>query len=233
MKSMRLERTAIAKQPEQVIRQGLAEAGDAWLEKSQHSMNSPKMTMPTRQPGWILRPGQLADADRLAVLAMQVWLHTYATAGISPEIAGYVQRELTPENYATLLQDPTRQVLVAEQEARLLGFAVVKLQAPCPTAHASATELQTLYVQAHFAGRGLGSLLLKQAEAAAALQGHGRLWLKVNAMNHRAIAFYAHHGYTRVGTAYFELGAARHENHVLVCGRGLNPPLDPPREAIP
>ena len=37
-----------------------------------------------------VRLGVAEDAGRLAVLVAQVWLHTYATDGISPEIAAYV-----------------------------------------------------------------------------------------------------------------------------------------------
>ena len=76
-------------------------------------------------------------------------------------------------------------------------------------------ELQTLYVQEHFLGQGVGSLLLAAAEALARSRANSRLWLTVNATNRRAIAFYDRKGYAQVGTAYFVLGAERYENHVL------------------
>jgi hypothetical protein len=54
-----------------------------------------------------IRSGRSEDANRLAVLAAQVWLHTYATGGITADIAEYVLHELTPEKYLALLNDPT------------------------------------------------------------------------------------------------------------------------------
>jgi hypothetical protein len=42
-----------------------------------------------------IRSGRSEDANRLAVLAAQVWLHTYATGGITADIAEYVLHELT------------------------------------------------------------------------------------------------------------------------------------------
>ena len=75
--------------------------------------------------------------------------------------------------------------------------------------------LETLYVQAHFLRQGVGSLLLAAAEALARRRVNRRLWLTVNATNCRAIAFYDRKGYTKIGTAYFVLGTARYENHVL------------------
>jgi len=168
------------------------------------------------RPACTIRPGQADDATRLAVLATQVWLHTYATSGISNEIADYVLAELTPAKYSALLHDPSIRVRVAQHGENLAGFAVVKLDSACPEAHDSSAELQTLYVQAPFIGTGLGKRLLQDAQDLAHQQGHAALWLTVNTQNHRAKAFYHHHGYRKVGTMYFILGAQRHENHILV-----------------
>jgi ribosomal protein S18 acetylase RimI-like enzyme len=166
-----------------------------------------------------IRAGEPADAARLAVLATQVWLHTYATDGIGSEIASYVLAELTPDKYTTLLHDSTAHVLAAENAESLIGFAVIKFGAPCPAGTNSTAELQTLYVQEHFMGRGIGRALLLAAETEARKRSGSTLWLTVNARNDRAIAFYRRQGYSKIGTTYFVLGEQRHENHVLV-GRG-------------
>ena len=168
------------------------------------------------RPSLDIRSGRSEDANCLAVLPTQVWLHTYATGGITADIAEYVLDELTLEKYRALLNDPTRQVFVAVSGESLVGLAVVKFGTPCPADNASAAELQTLYVQEHFLGCGAGKSLLRAAEAEAKRRSNGVLWLTVNAKNARAIAFYAHHGYVKVGTTYFALGEGRHENHVLV-----------------
>jgi ribosomal protein S18 acetylase RimI-like enzyme len=168
------------------------------------------------RPSLDIRSGSLDDANRLAVLATQVWLHTYATSGITADIAEYVLHELTPEKYLALLNDPTCQLLAAASGESLVGLAVVKFGIPCPAGNYSSAELQTLYVQEHFVGCGAGKSLLRAAETEARQRSNGVLWLAVNAKNARAIAFYAHQGYTKVGTTYFVLGEGRHENHVLI-----------------
>jgi diamine N-acetyltransferase len=162
-----------------------------------------------------VRLGVAEDAGRLAVLAAQVWLHTYATDGISPEIAEYVLSHITPEKYTQLLRDSSTQVLVAMHAHHVVGLAVVRFDTPCPDHSDLSAELQTLYVQEHFLGQGVGSLLLAAAEALARSRANSRLWLTVNATNSRAIAFYDRKGYAKVGTAYFVLGTGRYENHVL------------------
>ena len=167
-------------------------------------------------PSLCIRSGRSEDADRLAVLAAQVWLDTYATGGITADIAEYVLRELTPKKYLAVLGDPTCQVFVASSGESLVGLAVVKFGIPCPAGNYSSGELQTLYVQERFVGRGVGKSLLRAAETEARQRSNGALWLTVNAKNTRAIAFYAHQGYTKVGTTHFVLGEGRHENHVLI-----------------
>ena len=106
------------------------------------------------RPSLDIRSGRSEDANRLAVLATQVWLHTYATSGITADIAEYVLLELTPAKYRALLNDPTCQVFVAVSGESLVGLAVVKFGTPCPAGNASSAELQTLYVQEHFLGCG-------------------------------------------------------------------------------
>ena len=107
-------------------------------------------------------------------------------------------------------------VLVAEVDGRLVGYALVKFGS-----HASprsiSTEVATLYVQEHFARRGIGSLLLYAAQVEAQRRtGSAAVWLCVNAKNQEAIHFYQKLGFVQEGITYFELGGDKHENNVLV-----------------
>jgi|JI6StandDraft_1071083.scaffolds.fasta_scaffold42680_4 ribosomal protein S18 acetylase RimI-like enzyme len=164
----------------------------------------------------LIREGAPADAEKLTALAIQVWLHTYATDGISSTISRYVLSEFTPERFAALLASTSVVVLVAEVNAGLVGCAVVRAGESCPEATGSTVELATLYVQEHFAGIGVGSALLARAETLAAQRAGKPLWLTVNVKNSRAIAFYTKHGYSKIGVTYFRLGGESHENHVLL-----------------
>jgi diamine N-acetyltransferase len=163
-----------------------------------------------------VRVGRLSDAERLAVLATQVWLHTYCTKGINSEVAQYVLSEFTVEKFSARIEQPETRILIAEREGWLVGFASVRFGVSCPSSNKSSVELQTLYVQEHFIGQGVGKSLLEAAEAEAREQSPAPLWLSVNAQNARAIAFYDRQGYSKVGTTYFVLGEGRYENHVLV-----------------
>ena len=167
-------------------------------------------------PHYDIRRAQPDDAPRLAVLATQVWMHTYATQGVSSVIADYVLAELTPQAFKAKLNKPTTTILVAERDAHLLGFAVLQADTLCSAAPTATVELATLYVQAHCKGQGIGSCLLKDAQTLADEQAGSRLWLTVNAQNAAAIDFYNHHRFERVGTAHFKLGGIAHENLVML-----------------
>jgi diamine N-acetyltransferase len=164
----------------------------------------------------IIRAGRVDDAACIAVLATQVWLHTYATKGISAEISHYTRNQLIPETYLSLLNDPLARLWVAELDGYLIGFMVVKFGVPCPVRSSASAELQTLYVQEHFVGQGVGRQLLWVAEEMARSQSDMPLWLTVNAENVRAVGFYEHHGYTQQGTSDFILGHQRHKNDVFI-----------------
>jgi GNAT superfamily N-acetyltransferase len=164
----------------------------------------------------IVRAGRPADAPRLAALAAQVFLHTYATQGISEVIAEHVLAEFTPAKFQAWLGSDNPAVFVAERNAHLIGFTRLAFDAVCPVPGAGAVELATLYVQEHFTGRGVGAALLAQAQALALERAKQPLWLTVNAQNVRAIAFYAAQGCAQIGTAQFVLGDESHTNHVLM-----------------
>ena len=164
----------------------------------------------------VVRTARVDDAACMAVLATQVWLHTYPTQGISAAISHYTRTELIPEKYLALLNDPRARLWVAEREACLIGFVVVQLDVPCPIHAPASAELQTLYVQSHFVGQGVGRQLLGVAEEMARTQTGLPLWLTVNVNNARAIGFYRRHGYTALGTSDFVMGDQRHENHVFM-----------------
>jgi ribosomal protein S18 acetylase RimI-like enzyme len=163
-----------------------------------------------------VRVGRTEDAELLSALAIQVWLQTYATNGVSSVIARYVLSEFAPARFAVLLTESSAGLFVAEQGPNLLGYAVVKASAACPIPSIAGAELATLYVQPPFHGKGVGASLLKRAELWATERMSTPVWLKTNSLNGRAIAFYSKHGYTKVGITFFELGDEKHENVVLV-----------------
>lgn len=157
-----------------------------------------------------------ADALCVGVLAMQVYLDTYATQGIRPDLARDVLAGYAPEAYAQRLARADRPTVLAECAGHLVGFAELLLHQPCPVAGLGGTvELDRLYVQQPFHRQGIGAALLRQAEALAAAQPGGGLWLTAWSGNANALAFYPRQGYRAVGTAQHWIEGQAYENVVF------------------
>ena len=164
-----------------------------------------------------VRAAGKADALCLHTLAMQVFLDTYATEGIRESIAREAQQGLSVAAFLAQLDDPSVRVLLAEREGFLVAFASVTLGATHPLVATGppAAELSRLYVQAPFVRRGIGALLLRQAEALARAAGASTLWLTAWVGNARALAFYASQGYEELGSTDHVFENERFENRLF------------------
>ncbi len=164
----------------------------------------------------VLRPAVADDALCLSVLAMQVFLDTYATRGIRPAIAREVLAGYTQDIFSSAIGSASARLCVAEVDGHLVGFAHVTLGAAHALApQAGTSELLRLYVQEPFTGQGVGSLLLADAERLAAEAHTQVLWLTPWVHNHRARAFYARRGYEDRGLTHFVFEGESHENRLL------------------
>ena len=163
-----------------------------------------------------LRAAEVDDALCLGVLATQVFLDTYAQQGIRQAIAHEVQRAFSTEAVRALINTPNTSLWVAERAGHLIGFAQWTLGTTQALVHsARPAELDRLYVQEPFTRAGVGSALLRQAEAAAAQAGSTALWLSPWVHNDRALAFYARRGYIHLGLTTFVMEGEAIDNYVL------------------
>ena len=162
------------------------------------------------------RPAEPADALCLGVLSTQVFLDTYAMLGISRVLADEVLAKHSVAVYQALLADPAVTILVAECDGYLVGFSQVRSDiGHALVAESDAAELDRLYVQERFTGRGVGRDLLRHAEKAAAARGADTLWLTAWEGNARALDFYPRRGYENLGMTVYTFGGADYPNHVF------------------
>lgn len=166
--------------------------------------------------GVAIRGARPNDALCLSLLAMQVFLDTYATDGIRPALAREVLTTYSEARFADALGDAGTLIVVAELNKHLIGFAQVSFGAEHSLAPGRPqSELLRLYVQEPFTSQGVGTRLLAAAEKAAAGQGSAVLWLTPWVHNERAIAFYSRQGYVDYGLTYFRFEGECHENRLF------------------
>ncbi|MCE3273113.1 MAG: Acetyltransferase, family [Ramlibacter sp.] len=163
-----------------------------------------------------LRPGQQSDALTVAALAMQVFLDTYATEGVRPDLAREAFGEYSEQAFLGRITDPNRRFILAEMQQALVGFAEVNSgprEAPVPGLHG--VELVRLYVQPQAQRSGVGAALLDAAEKLALSAGAPALWLTVWEGNRRALAFYARSGYADMGATVHAFEGREYANRVV------------------
>jgi len=125
-----------------------------------------------------LRRGRLGDLDTLVALEQAVF-----TTDI-----------LSRRSFRRFLASSNNALIVAEQAGQLAGYALV-LYPP----RSKLARLYSVAVAPHSGRRGVGTLLLKAAEAAAARRHRRVMRLEVHAHNTRAIARYEKSGYRLFG----------------------------------
>ena len=135
---------------------------------------------------------------------------------------GLHRRPPLPRRFADYLADPKRIVLVAKDQARIAGYAVLVAGTGDDDAvrqvlvSGPATELSKLYVVADQHGSGAAPLLMDTARRRATTAGSRCLWLGVNQLNLRAQRFYLKHGFAVAGTRRFQLGAHVEHDYVMM-----------------
>jgi diamine N-acetyltransferase len=165
---------------------------------------------------YTVRAGSLDDAPCLAVLAMQVFLDTYAPNGIRPDLAREALTVYSPEAFGARLREPDAAVDVVEREGHLVAFIDVAPADASPAPGIEGPEVRRLYVQAPFKRQGIGRALLQRAERRLAARGAAVLWLTAYAGNAGALAFYPALGYADAGRRDHVFEGQRYENRIFV-----------------
>lgn len=166
-----------------------------------------------------LRPATSNDAEVIAALSIQVFLDTYATEGVRPDLAQEAFGEYSVEAFATRLKDPGRRFILAEAGTGLVGYAeIITTEAGAPVGGVTGAQLVRLYVQPAIQGSGVGKALIDAAERLASEHSAPALWLTAWEGNHRALAFYARLGYADVGADTYTFQGRTYGTRVLAKG---------------
>jgi GNAT superfamily N-acetyltransferase len=174
-----------------------------------HLTHMPRIT------GLVYRRGVPGDELCVSVLAMQVFLDTYATHGIRPDLAREALSVYGLDGFALRLRDPDVHIIVTETNGCVIAFIDLSLRSACPAPGIEGLEVLRLYVQAPFQRQGIGRALLKFAEQHARERGDRHVWLTAWVGNTGAIAFYPAAGYADVGATQYVIEGEAYENRVF------------------
>ncbi len=161
------------------------------------------------------RVAKPADALCIGVLATQVFLDTYATDGLRPDLAREAVANYSPAVFEARIRDSANHFLLAERAGHLVAFSECSLSSKPPIPSLSGgVELVRLYVQRLSQRVGIGAALLARTEVHAKEARAPILWLTAWVGNGNARTFYLAQGYKDVGTTSHVFEEQEYENRI-------------------
>ena len=159
------------------------------------------------------------DAKKLAQLAERTFVDTFAADNSDEDMALHCQATYSEALQREEINDPQRLTLLAILEGKPVGFVQLRWgNTPDCVEAESAGEIQRLYVDKPWHGKGIAQDLMNAAFKAFAERGNDAIWLGVWEHNPRAIAFYNKYGFKEVGSHIFPLGTDPQRDLILMKG---------------
>ena len=154
-----------------------------------------------------IRHAEAHDAAALADLAERTFRMTFAPHNSDANMQAHCDRTYGTAFQAAEIADPARVTVVADDKGMLVGYAQLRLDRPTPCVVAARpAEIQRIYVDAPWHGRGIAQALMASMLEHARIAGADRVWLGVWEHNPRARRFYEKSGFALAGDHAFVLG---------------------------
>lgn len=161
----------------------------------------------------MVRKATKGDCVKLAALSIKIWLDTYAREGIKTEYAEFVLSTFTATYFFEILNTTKYHVFVSEEHDVIQGYVMVNLESYYQTS-SNGFEVEKLYIDNLFKGKGLGRKLLNEVEN----QFGNKYWLYTWVEN-ESNGFYEYLGFSRVGLLTFDFAGTLIENNVYQSGQ--------------
>lgn len=163
-----------------------------------------------------LRRASAADALALSRVAEATFRTAFAAATTAADMDRHCALRFGVRQQGEEIAAPSLETWLAMDGEAIAGFAQLRIRVrPRCVSAESACEVQRLYVETRFHGKGVAAPLMDACIDSARGHGTAALWLGVWERNLRAIAFYAKCGFVEVGEQVFPLGGDLHRDLVM------------------
>ena len=154
-----------------------------------------------------VRRAEATDAARLAALAERTFRAAFGPQNTRENMDAHCANAYGEAIQASEIADPRIETFICEDNFVLAGYAQLRWgAAPACVQALQPAEIQRIYVDPHWHGKGVAQALMAQMFVAAELGGADQIWLGVWEKNPRAMAFYRKFGFNQVGQHPFRLG---------------------------
>lgn len=158
-----------------------------------------------------VRPARQNDVSKLSAFTIEAWREAGPGALGFTGATDEAIREIASEEFLKKrLASPNIQMVVAEEEGRVIGFSSVR------KVEERKAELSGITVLERAKGRGIGTKLIRKAVEGARRRGFTSMLVKTEVVNDRAIGFYKKAGFVESSKAVEKVGRTRVALQVLI-----------------
>jgi ribosomal protein S18 acetylase RimI-like enzyme len=163
-----------------------------------------------------------AELPELADVAARTFPLACPPSVSAQNVAAFIEENLSEARFADYLADPERLLLIARDEGRMIGYAMLIRGIPDDedvqraVVARPAVEISKMYVLPDSHGAGTSAALMTESVKRAEELDAKCMWLGVNQNNERAQRFYTKHGFSINGTKTFRLGTRIENDYVMV-----------------
>ncbi|KND94332.1 putative N-acetyltransferase [Tolypocladium ophioglossoides CBS 100239] len=173
----------------------------------------------TAPPPITVRRATPNDAPSIADLGVRVFSLSFGHSVSSEQLQAYLGKAYSIPAITADVTNPLKDTVVAATPAgALIGFAILTRGSsePCIAHLDSTIELQRLYIDLAYHGKGVGKMLALEVEGIARERGFKKIWLGVWEESYKARKVYERLGYKVVGSREFQLGGVAQLDHVML-----------------
>lgn len=156
------------------------------------------------------------DLDTLCMFSRKTYEQTFARLNTPENMQAYLNEAFNLEKLHGELSDRNSSFYYLYTDDKLCGYLKLN-ESPSQTDinDAQSLELERIYVDARFQGKGLGRVLLEHAVKIAQEKNKIYIWLGVWEKNEKALAFYQKNGFYKIGTHPFIMGDDEQIDYVM------------------
>jgi diamine N-acetyltransferase len=168
----------------------------------------------------VIRKAESTDAAELSRVASAAFPLACPPHSTAESIAQFIADHFAETHFEGYLADPGRELLIAEHDGMVTGYAMLVFAEPTDTDVLAAislyptVELSKFYLLESAHGTGLAAELMAAAIEAGRARGALGMWLGVNQENARANRFYEKNGFAQVGIKHFLVGDRLEDDYV-------------------
>jgi len=166
-----------------------------------------------------IQKASISNIDELQKISRDTFLETFAHSTSKVNMNHYLENNFSTETLSEELNHPNSEFYLAKLENAVIGYLKINYSgAQTELNDQQSLEVELIYIDKEYYGKGVGQLLLDFVLQIAKQQQMHYVWLGVWEENHRAISFYLKNGFITFDKHVFMLGEEVQNDFMMKLG---------------